>query len=30
MAELTEAGQIYERKVPTLGVQFFDAVDEAV
>jgi plasmid stabilization system protein ParE len=29
-AELTEAGQIYERKVPRLGAQFFDAVDEAV
>ena len=29
-AELTEAGQVYERKVPTLGAQFLEAVDEAV
>lgn len=29
-AELTEAGQVYEQKVPSLGGQFLDAVDEAV
>jgi plasmid stabilization system protein ParE len=29
-AELTEAAQVYERKVPALGAQFLDAVDEAV
>jgi toxin ParE1/3/4 len=29
-AELTEAGQVYEQKVPTLGSQFLDAVDLAV
>jgi toxin ParE1/3/4 len=29
-AELTEAAQVYERKVPGLGAQFLDAVDEAV
>ncbi len=29
-AELTEAGQVYEQKIPTLGAQFLDAVDEAV
>ena len=29
-AELIEAGKVYEQKVPTLGAQFFDAVDEAV
>ena len=29
-AELTEAAQFYERRVPTLGAQFLDAVDRAV
>jgi len=29
-AELIEAGKVYEQKVPALGAQFFDAVDEAV
>ena len=29
-AELTEAGRVYEQKVPTLGAQFLDAVDEAI
>jgi len=29
-AELIEAGQAYERKIPKLGAQFLDAVDEAV
>ena len=29
-AELTEAGRVYEQKVPTLGAQFLEAVDEAV
>jgi toxin ParE1/3/4 len=29
-AELTEASQAYEKKVPSLGAQFLDAVDEAV
>ena len=29
-AELIDAGRIYEQKVPTLGAQFLDAVDEAV
>lgn len=28
--ELIEAGKVYEQKVPALGAQFFDAVDEAV
>ena len=28
--ELIEVGKIYEQKVPTLGAQFFNAVDEAV
>ena len=28
--ELIEAGKAYEQKVPELGAQFFDAVDEAV
>ncbi len=28
--ELTEAAQFYERRVPTLGVQFLDAADRAV
>lgn len=28
--ELIEAGRVYEQKVPALGAQFFDAVDEAV
>ena len=28
--ELTEAGRVYEEKVPTLGAQFLEAVDEAV
>ena len=27
---MIEAGKIYEQKVPALGAQFFDAVDEAV
>ena len=29
-AELTEAAQFYEQRVPTLGAQFLDAVDRAV
>ncbi|MEP6668183.1 MAG: type II toxin-antitoxin system RelE/ParE family toxin [Chthoniobacter sp.] len=29
-AELIEAAQFYERRVPTLGAQFLDAVDRAV
>jgi plasmid stabilization system protein ParE len=29
-AELTEAAQVYESKVPTLGAQYLDAVDQAV
>ncbi len=29
-AELIEAAQFYERRVPTLGTQFLDAVDRAV
>lgn len=29
-AELTEAARFYEGKAPGLGVQFLDAVDEAV
>lgn len=29
-AELTEAAQFYEQRVPTLGVQFLDAADRAV
>ena len=29
-AELIEAAQVYERKVPALGAQFLDEVDEAV
>jgi plasmid stabilization system protein ParE len=29
-AELTDAGRVYEEKVPTLGAQFLEAVDEAV
>jgi plasmid stabilization system protein ParE len=28
--ELIESGKVYEQKVPGLGAQFFDAVDEAV
>lgn len=28
-AELIEAAQFYERRVPTLGVQFLDAIDLA-
>ena len=29
-AELTEAAQFYERRVPTLGGQFLDAADRAI
>ncbi len=29
-AELIEAAKVYEQKVPSLGGQFFDAIDEAV
>ena len=29
-AELTAAGEFYERQLPTLGAQFLDAMDEAV
>jgi plasmid stabilization system protein ParE len=29
-AELIEAGRFYEQKVPSLGAQFLDAIDEAV
>jgi len=29
-AELIEAAQFYERRVPALGAQFLDAVDRAV
>ena len=29
-AELNEAAQFYERRVPTLGAQFLEAVDDAV
>ena len=29
-AELTEAAQFYERRVPTLGGQFLDATDRAI
>ena len=29
-AELIEAAQFYERRVPTLGAQFLDAADRAV
>ena len=29
-AELIEAAQFYERRVSTLGVQFLDAVDQAM
>jgi toxin ParE1/3/4 len=29
-AELTEASQVYEQRIPSLGTQFLDAVDDAV
>lgn len=29
-AEFIEAAQFYERRVPTLGVQFLDAADRAI
>ncbi|MEI9894395.1 MAG: hypothetical protein WDN28_11060 [Chthoniobacter sp.] len=29
-AELVEAAQFYEQRIPTLGAQFLDAVDRAV
>ncbi len=29
-AELIEAAQFYERRVPTLGAQFLDAADRAI
>lgn len=29
-AELIEAAQFYERRIPTLGAQFLDAADRAV
>jgi plasmid stabilization system protein ParE len=29
-AELIESAQFYERRVPTLGAQFLDAVDRAI
>src|SRR5258708_7420507 len=29
-AELIEAAQFYERRVPTLGAQFLDAIDDAI
>jgi plasmid stabilization system protein ParE len=29
-AELIEAAQFYERRVPTLGAQFLDATDQAI